>query len=346
MYRAKTISLIRVLLLLTSFSLLSACQPQQKYQQRFLQFGTIIDVTLVFNDDKSSLEVFDEIEQLLIKRHSDWHGWQQGTLKQFNSDLSKKQLNGLDIPPILESLINSSKKYHRISQGLFNPAMGKLIAAWGFHDSSTPDYPLIEQIQKNIPGMHDLVIKNGQAYSQNPYLQLDFGAIAKGLAIHQIAQLLNSKKIQNFIINAGGDIFTQGQNQGKDWQIAIENPFEPGIIASIPFNDANSIFTSGNYQRFYLDENQNRRHHIVHPYTGKPSNTISAATVLHPDPVIADIAATTLMLTKISDLEHMADKLDLVDFMVITDSKDIYISKTLKERLNWSNSDNFSIHIL
>ncbi len=47
----------------------------------------------------------------------------------------------------------------------------------------TNEDKLISKIKHDIPGMHDLIVKDNHAISLNPYLQLDFGAIAKGLAV-------------------------------------------------------------------------------------------------------------------------------------------------------------------
>lgn len=346
MHSTKTVKTLGILCVLASLGILGACQPQPISQQRFLQFGTVIDITLTSSSEITAIRLFDEIEHLLKKRHSEWHSWQQGILTKFNSDLSKAPSTGTPIPPALTTLIYSSKEYYLLTQGLFNPALGKLIAAWGFHESATPDYALIRQIQKDIPGMHDLEIKNGRGYSHNPYLQLDFGAIAKGLAIKQIAQLLNKNQIRHFIINAGGDIYAQGHKKGKDWRVAIENPFNPGIIGTLSLDEPLSIFTSGNYRRFYTDEDQPKRHHIINPDTGKPSINISAATVLHKDPVIADIAATTLMLTDILQLKNMALTLGIEHFLVITEQQDVFASRTMLKKINWLKPQNFNIHTL
>ncbi len=338
-----------------TLALLSGCQSQQLFQQRFLQFGTIIDITLVTNDQGKALELFDEIETLLKKRHVEWHGWQDGTLKQFNQALLTQTVNnpeeGINIPGTLQLLIHDSKKYYALSDGLFNPAMGKLIEAWGFHQQSSPNLNLIEKIKQDIPGMHDLIIKDNHAITLNPNLQLDFGAIAKGLAIKQISRLIQQNQIESFIINAGGDIYARGQKQGKDWRIAIENPFPANekskkVIGKISTSDSISIFTSGNYHRFYVDENNIKRHHIINPLTGDPSLNISAITVLHKDPVIADVAATTLMLTHIPDLKKMAKKLEIENFLAISDKQELYISESMMKKIEWSNKQHLKINLL
>ncbi len=339
------------------FTLISvnACQSQHVFKQRFLQFGTIIDISLVTTDQDKAFEIFNDIENLLKKRHTEWHGWQDGTLKQFNQALLSQTTTdhetGIPIPETLQLLIHDSKKYFDLSGGLFNPAMGKLIEAWGFHQQATPNLALIEKIKQDIPGMHDLTIKNNHAMTLNPYLQLDFGAIAKGLAVKQISHLIQQHQIRNFIINAGGDIFAAGQKQGKDWQIAIENPFytdekSEKVIALLPVSGPDSIFTSGNYRRFYVDENSQKRHHIIDPASGEPSLNISAITVMHKDPVIADIAATTLMLTKISELKNMAKILEIEDFLAISDQHELYITESMMKKIQWADESAFKVQLL
>ncbi len=257
----------------------------------------------------------------------------------------------VEIPQTLQLLINDSKKYYQLSDGRFNPAMGKLIAAWGFHQKASPDRALIDSIKQDIPGMDDLIIKDNRARIANPNFQLDFGAIAKGLGVRQIAELITKNQIQNFIINAGGDIFAQGQKPQSKWRIAIENPFQKDIntdrvFASIQITKPLSVFTSGNYRRFYIDKQNQRRHHIINPLTGEPSLNISAITILHKDPVIADVAATTLMLTKPEELQNMAKKLGIKDYLAITEQHEVYISHSMMEKIDWEEKSIFKIHQL
>ena len=326
--------------------LLSGCEQASSHQQRFLQFGTLIDVTVISDADQA-MNAFDQIEVYLKQRHQQWHGWEDGTLKQFNDALSQQPQAGHPIPEILQTLIESSKYYFDLTDGLFNPAMGKLIAAWGFHDQSEPDRLTIQRMQNNIPGMDNLKIKEQLAYSGHPDLQLDFGAIAKGLAVKEIAQMLNQSNIRDFIINAGGDIYAQGNKpRNKLWRVAIEDPFEPGIVTSLEIKENTSIFTSGNYQRFFKDEDGNIRHHIINPKTGAPSATISSASVIHQDPMIADIAATVLMLTDIKEAKHMAQRLKIIDYLIINEQKQVFASPSMLARLDLSSMKRFSVQAL
>lgn len=333
-------------LCLACSALIAGCQSRQLYEQQFLQFGTLIDISLITSKPERAEDSFNEIESLLKKRHLDWHPWEKGDLGLFNQALHNHPDRGTNIPDSLKYLVNVSKQYFQLTDGIFNPALGQLISAWGFHLTPDPDYELIDRINKNLPSMNDLVIQGNQAYSSNPFLRLDFGAVAKGQAVKQIAELLNHHSMHDFIINAGGDIYASGQNLNRPWRVAIENPFQPGVIADLELTSGLSIFTSGNYHRHYTDKENILRHHIIDPKTGEPSLRISSATVIHADPVIADIAATTLMLTSPSEIAVITEKLGITDFLIITEQKDIYINRQLVSQLNWRKPEDFTLHAL
>ena len=317
--------------LLAFILLLVGCDSQlQLAEARILQFGTIIDVSLIHHDLTKAEQTLSEIEKQLADYRANWHAWEDSDLSRFNRSLVS--LKATDIPPSLNQLINLSHSYYLRSNRLFNPALGKLIAAYGFHGSSEPDLEVISAIQQDMPGMLDLQIEGQRATSSNEHLQLDFGGIAKGYAIGLIADYLQQQGYEHYLINAGGDLVTSGNKFGKAWRIAIQDPFKPGAIASIELLGRHSLFTSGNYQRFYRKDN-NRVHHIIDPRTGGPSAQISSATVLTIDPVLADVAATTLMIGGLENPQSLAQSLGVDDYLVVSEDQEIIISRSLADKL-------------
>lgn len=313
--------------------MLSACEPrQQLLEQRILQFGTIIDVIIIHHDIDRVEQAFAEIEQQLqIYRHY-WHAWEDSDLYRFNQSLSRSQAT--PVPDSLRELISLSQDYYQSSQRLFNPALGKLIAAYGFHGNNNADESLISDIQKNLPSMTDLIIDNRQAHSTNPYLQLDFGGIAKGYALARVAEKLNNSGFQNYLINAGGDVLVSGQRIDKPWTIAIQNPFAPGAIAKIQLSGSHQLFTSGNYQRYYNKKDQ-IVHHIIDPRSGQPSTQISSATVLTSDAVLADVAATTLMIDGWRNHDSLASSLGVSDYLIVNQDMDVIVSRSMANRIEF-----------
>ena len=312
---------------------LAGCEKRAHLvEQRLLQFGTIIDITLIHTDLDKAERALSDIEQQLTIYRNQWHAWEDSELTRFNQRLANSE--STDIPASLTELIRLSQLYYERSQHLFNPAIGKLIAAYGFHASSVPDEALIKTLREDIPIMPDLVIRGGQAQSFNPNLRLDFGGIAKGYAVALISEFLQQQGFKHFVINAGGDIKLSGDKMGKKWRIAIQDPFKPGAIASINLSGEQALFTSGNYQRYYR-QGDNIIHHIIDPRTGKPSARISSATVLAYDPVLADVAATSLMIDGIENHRSLARSLGISDYLIVTDDQQILVTESFANKIEW-----------
>ncbi len=295
-----------------------------------MQFGTVIDISLIHRDPVKSEHALIEIEQQLSAYRKSWHAWEDSELTRFNNALSNPQ--PVLIPDSLFNLIILSQQYYVKSNRLFNPALGKLIAAYGFHDQSEPDEALIKIIQQNLPTMQDLEILNRQATNRNNHLQLDFGGIAKGYAVDLIAAYLEQQGFEHYLINAGGDLLTSGNKLGKPWLVGVQNPFEPGAIASINLSGKQALFTSGNYQRYYRSGDK-LVHHIIDPRSGKPSDRISSVTVLATDPVLADVAATTLMIDGLINHRSLAAALGIKDYLIVDEQQRITISASMAKKI-------------
>ncbi len=332
MHRATYQQLTSVLIFCTS--LLIGCDTQQQVvEQRILQFGTVIDITLVHSDIEQAESSLRIVEQQLQQYRTYWHAWEDSDLLRFNQSLALGQTT--KIPDSLIKLVNLSRDYYRSSQQLFNPAIGKLIGAYGFHGNAQPDTELIELIQQDLPTMLDLRIENGAASSDNPHLLLDMGGIAKGYAISLVAAYLKKSGFKNFLINAGGDLISAGTRLGKPWTIGVQNPFKPGVIAKLMLGANQSLFTSGNYQRYYL-KNDKVVHHIIDPRSGKPSQQISSATVLSDDPVLADVAATTLMIDGWHNHASLAKSLGITEYLIVNDKNEIIVSRALSRKIEFT----------
>lgn len=310
---------------------MTGCESrQQVFSQRLLQFGTIIDITLIHHNVDQAEKAFTDVEKQLKQFETYWHAWRDSDLYRFNKALP--ELKPVRIPESLLDQLTLSQQYYQSSQQLFNPAIGKLIAAYGFHDNASKDEQLVNEIRRDLPTMDDLVINGQNATSLNPHLELDLGGIAKGYAMEKIAKQLKSAGFENFIINAGGDVLISGQRFEKPWVIAIQDPFAPGAIASIKLSGDQNLFTSGNYQRFYR-KNEELIHHIIDPRTGKPSNNISSATVLSADAVLADVAATTLMIDGWDNHVSLAKSLGITDYMIINQNGEIIASRLMSAKI-------------
>jgi thiamine biosynthesis lipoprotein len=132
---------------------------------------------------------------------------------------------------------------------------------------------------------------------ERPGMRINLGGIAKGYAVEQAAELLRKHGVEHALLNAGGDTRVIGDRRGQPWVVGIRHPrlSEREVFTRLPLVDE-AISTSGDYERFFDDEDGRRYHHIINPATGAPTEGILSVTVLGPDATTTDGLSTTLFV--------------------------------------------------
>lgn len=302
---------------------ISGCQKDREhlFKKQYFIFGTIVDV-LVWSDDEPVVnKALDEVESELNGMHSQWHAWKAGRLHEINQALrAGKTFNITDEEA---QFVLATKKLSQQSLGNFNPAIGELIHLWGFH---TDDYPIatppptddeINEFLAHLPTMDDIGIVNNQISSDNSKIWLDYGGVAKGYAIDKAINILKKYNIKNAIVNAGGDLRSIGSKGDKSWKVAIRKPNSKDVLAIIQVQGDESIFTSGNYERYH--EFKGKRYaHIIDPKTGYGVEEIVSATVITDNGTKADAAATAMIVAGSKNAKKISESMDL-DLVLLID---------------------------
>lgn len=322
-------------------TLLTACQQQEKVEDKLIQkqyfiFGTIIEVLVWQHDEQLVSQAFKQVEQALNGMHSQWHAWKTGRLNEMNKAMRKGK--SFAITDEEAQFINETKQLSLQSQGNFNPAIGELIHLWGFH---TDNYPIttpppsdeeINDFLAHMPSMQDITISNNQISSSNPRIWLDYGGVAKGYAIDKAINILKQNGIENAIVNAGGDLRSIGTKGDKNWRVAIRKPNSEDILAVITVKGDESVFTSGNYER-YKEFNGKRYAHIIDPKTGKGVNQIVSATIIAENGTKADAAATAMIVAGKSNWHKIAKTMQLNQVLLVDAVGNCFASEKIMPRL-------------
>ncbi|HHL45653.1 MAG TPA: FAD:protein FMN transferase, partial [Gammaproteobacteria bacterium] len=326
---------------LLSTALLAACSRAELHHSQLFSFGTLVDISLW----DASPEQVENAEQIihaeLQTMHSAWHAWQPGPLTATNQQLRTGEW--FICPPEVLPLIMQAKQLYRRSNGLFNPAIGQLVSLWGFHSDTLPQGPppdaaAIAELVARQPGMNAINIDGEKIRSDNPAVELDFGAFAKGYAVDRIIEKLIAAGIKNAIINAGGDLRAIGRHGDRPWRIGIRNPRQAGVLAAIELEGDESVFTSGDYERFYEYEGK-RYHHIIDPRTGYPARGVSSVTVIHNNAAEADAAATALFVAGPHDWYKTARNLNIKYVMLVDDKGVIYMNPAMANRVQFETAE-------
>jgi len=169
-----------------------------------------------------------------------------------------------------------------------------------------------------------------------PELQIDLSAIAKGYAVDQVAKLLSTNGYQNYLVEIGGEISTQGKNiKNEPWHVAIENPqgSKKSIYLTLKLTNQ-SVATSGDY-RNYFEKNGKRYSHAINPHTGKPvEHNLASVSVIAKSAMLADAFATAILVMGEKESRPFIKENDLMVNMIIRNKDGTFTS--------WNNLDSKS----
>ncbi len=329
-----------LLILLVFMLLASACDSEKReFQTAIFAFGTLIDITLLDVTADQANIAFDRLEQNFQYYHKQWSPWETGAIHELNRKLAQGEPYRFspEIQPVLKPMIEQAITLSERSNGLFNPTIGNLINLWQFHRHEEADIkpPAAQRIQALVdshPLASDLRLEQDTLYSENPAVQLSLGAFAKGYGIQLAAETLATMGIRNAVINAGGDLVIRGKHGQRAWNIGIRHPRKNSIIASIEIRSGESVFTSGDYERYYFYKNK-RYHHILDPRTGYPTRGFSSVTVIDDDAGVADAAATALMVAGPDNWLALARTMKLRYVLLIKENNDIIMNPAMASRV-------------
>ena len=243
--------------------------------------------------------------------------------------------------PAILPLLRRATELSRQSGGLFNPAIGQLIALWGFASDQPPHGPppdakAIAALVQSQPRMEDIQIDGNKLRSRNSAVRLDFGAFAKGYAVDRAIELLQQAGVHNAIVNAGGDLRAIGRHGERPWRIGIRDPRGAGVLASVEVAGDESVFTSGDYERFF-DWQGKRYDHIIDPRSGYPAEGLSSVTVFAHQADLADAAATALTVAG-PDPRHwlpVARAMGVTGVMLVAEDGRVQMTPGIRERIHF-----------
>lgn len=329
---------MKTLLPLLFLALLVACTPKpQEHHEQLLVFGTLVDVKLWGVEEKAARAATAQLAEDFEFMHKTWHAWQPGTLGRVNQMLASGETFA-GAPSVLPLILRGTA-LSEASGGLFNPAIGKLIALWGFAADELPSGPppsdaAIQALLDQHPSMKDIVVDGIMLHSTNPALKLDFGAFAKGYALDRAIERLRELGIENAVVNAGGNLRAIGRHGDRPWNVGIRHPRDEGILASVQVEGDEAVITSGDYERFF-DYAGVRYNHIIDPRTGRPTQGVASVTVFADLGDLGDAASTALAVAGPADWLPVARRMGVKGVLLVGTDGTIQMTPSLQGRIRF-----------
>ena len=248
-----------------------------------------------------------------------------------SSELSRfnqyRNTDWFPVSPALAGVFQHALLMSEKSDGAFDITVAPLVNLWGFGPEHRPVMiPTDQEIAQRLlrVGYQQIQVDTTQPALRklHPSIICDLSAIAKGYGVDEVADYIESKGYDNYLVEIGGEIRATGHNRlGNKWRIGIASPnTDPGYVKVISVENV-GVATSGDYEN-YFERDGVRYSHTIDPRTGRPiTHKLASVTVVHPSCQIADAYATAIDVLGPEKGYEFALKEELLVFMIIRNNE-------------------------
>lgn len=359
--------IISVLLLFLLISL-SGCNNNKltQYKETTFDVGFNTPFTLIaFTKSQESFDtLFEEMKdqvRVMNKLYDIYNNYDGvNNIKTINDMAGIKPVK---VDQAIIDLLLESRKYSEITDYKFDPTLGAVLEIWhvarerGIELNNqgklglSPSQEVLEAAHKYVGWDYvEIDTDASTVYLNNKNSALDVGAIAKGYAVEMIALALEEKGIEHAVVNGGGNVRTIGTKiDNVPWVVGVTNPDNDDSVLSLGFDKTMSIVTSGDYERYFVDENEIHQHHLIDSKTLHPTRLSRSITITTKDSTIADILSTAYSMTPLDEAKDFTDSLGIDDLglvwvfdqkqsnedfnHIVVDGKHIYYNDIVKDNI-------------
>jgi thiamine biosynthesis lipoprotein len=267
-----------------------------------------------------------EIDSLLVAFDQSVSLWKAGSII---NRVNQGDTSRITDRWFVENFLISEQVAHE-TNGSFDITIGPLARAWGFGSNGVRevDSAIIDSLL-HITGFGKVRLSDGYIIKDDPRIWFDFNAVAQGYSVDVVGVFLESKGIENYLVDIGGEIRGRGKKpDGSSWLVGIEKPAddqndERTLSASLKLDNA-CLATSGNYRK-YFEEDGMRYAHTIDPSTGYPArHTLLSATILCDSAAFADAYATACMVMGFEKAWDFVESRDDLEAFFIYSTSDGY----------------------
>jgi thiamine biosynthesis lipoprotein len=212
------------------------------------------------------------------------------TYSRFRSDslVSRiaKQAGTYTFPEDAQPLIELYQQLYDITNGAMTPLIGQSLADAGYD----ADYSLRPGKLRMTPSWSEVLDYDHPQLTTNRPVLLDFGAAGKGYLVDIVSDLLANAGLNNYCVNAGGDMAIRTTKQPL--AIGLEHPAHEDEVIGVATVKNQSICGSAGNRRAWHGFN-----HVLDPRTNLSPSHLRAVWVVAETTLLADALTTALYFT-------------------------------------------------
>lgn len=239
--------------------------------------------------------------------------------------------------PYFYPVLKKSQEVYEATNGAFDPTIMPLVEAYGFGAKKVknPENVDIDSLLKLV-GFHNIQFDALSVRKNKSNVRLDFNGIAQGYSVDMIGAFLESKNIDRYMVEIGGEVLCKGKKeQAKPWVAGIEDPLRSGSLIATVSLENRALTTAGNYHNHFTSNGQ-VFNHIINPKTGAMEQTsLLSVTVFAKDAVTADGYDTAFFVMGVEKTKQfVATRKDLDVYLIYTNKNgglETFVSAGVKD---------------
>jgi thiamine biosynthesis lipoprotein len=217
-----------------------------------------------------------------------------------DSDLSRLNdgpvLDWVAVSPATASILREVSAWSEETGGAFDPAVGAALDAWDLRGEG------------RVPGDAELVAATSSVGSAaweiddlRPRVRrlvatrLDAGGFGKGAGLRAAVDSIERHALESIVLDFGGQLVVRGTDAAAGRAIAVAHPQrrdDPAVLLWL----ANLSAATTSASERHVETSAGRVGHVLDPRSGRPVPGWGSVTVVHADPLVADILSTALFV--------------------------------------------------
>lgn len=329
----------------------AACSRQTKkarYEASFIELFDTATEIVGYSDSKEEFTKYSQLIYNTLKEYNDYYDIYHdypgiNNIKTINDNAGIKPVK---VDKKIIDLLAFGQEEYKKTNGRLNIAMGSVLRIWhkyreaGINDEENAALPSIDELKEAAKhtDINKMIIdmENSTVFLEDKDMSLDVGAIGKGYATEQAAQLAMKEGLTSGLLSVGGNVRAIGSKDGKgeNWNLGVQNPDKESkdkSLCTVELTDT-SLVTSGDYERFYVVDGK-EYNHIINPDTLYPAEYFHSVTILTKDSGLADALSTTLFIMPFEEGKKYIEGLPNVEVMWVMKNGEIRYSSGFQEHL-------------
>ena len=264
-------------------------RPQQVERTVYLM-GTLARFVGEARDRETGLRRLERMVRVVEATEAELSTWRD------DSVLSGLNRQPVGVPHPLPAgtcdLLDRLATWHAATGGTFDPAVGRLVDAWGLRWSGP--LPGGTSPDEAATGFRHIELdRTACTAARRAPVTLDAGAFGKGEALDRVRRADPGAE-GAWLIDFGGQVAVSGPGADGPWPVDIAHPERRAEPAAKFHLTGGSLAISGPSDRDLRLHDGRRIGHILDPRSGRPVVRSASVTVWHEQAFVADVLSTAL----------------------------------------------------